>query len=98
MERAQSNQLLVLGLEREGVEHAVKLLCMGDVELRMQKELAEPCAGEARLLDQPLDQGALRVVCLELEVAEDRDRVVIQDPVVLSADAVALLDRIPGSQ
>src|SRR5439155_26577594 len=67
----QSDQLLVLRLEREGVEHSVKIPRMHGIELRMQNELSEALGREPGLLDQPLDRVGPRMVRLELEVAED---------------------------
>jgi hypothetical protein len=83
---AQSDQLLVLRLEREGVEHSVKIPRMHGIELRMQNELSEARAREPGLLDQSLDRVGPRMVRLELQVPEDGDRVVVEDPEVLRAD------------
>src|SRR6266542_6315648 len=64
LERARRDQLLVPPLERQRVEHAVQLPRMGDVELCVQQELAEPRARKAGALDQPLHGRSLRMVGL----------------------------------
>ena len=59
---------------------------MGDIELRVQEELAETFAGEPRSFDEQFDSRDVRVVRLELEVTEDCDGMEMEDPVVDSAD------------
>jgi hypothetical protein len=74
------DQLLVLRLERQRVEHAVKVSRVDEIEPRVQQELAECFSGKARCPDQTFDRGSVRGVGLELEEADDRDRVVVPHP------------------
>src|SRR5919201_3885024 len=59
---------------------------MSDTDLGMEDQLPEPVAREARLLDQALEFLVVRRVRLQREKSEDRDGVVVEDPVVLRAD------------
>ena len=86
LERAERDRLLVLGLERERVEHLLELGGVLDVELRVEQELPEAVGRETRPLHQLLDVVRLRVVRLEPDHPQDRDGVVVPDPDVLVAD------------
>ena len=86
-DRGSGDQLLVPLGQRQRVERAVEVVAVTGVELAVLGERAEGLARETGPCDQQLDELVGRRLPLHhADVAEERDRMVVEDPVVLRAD------------
>ena len=87
-ERAEADRLRLLGRQGQAVEQLVELLPVPRIELRVRRAACgrpRPWS-PVRAAEVVHELGRRRIALEHRDVAEQRDRVVVEDPVVLRAD------------